>query len=186
VGYGGGGGGNYMPDDYHMHPHSRGDHRSGSDGEDDLVHQVTSRDSMQRGHHPLSALQGHHGGVVPSSLRRQHQRGGGSRQAPVIYQSPSGLVGHPSSTSTENPYQQPYLPGRSAGLSDSPTSENGSADTLTDPELPFATSALPLQNGKREGECVKYAFSNLRMQIERERERDVVDERDTYFSEISK
>lgn len=88
---------------------------------------------QQRGHHPHS----HH--AAPHSLRRSR-----SRPSPVIYQTPSVGVGH----SSENPYQQPYLPGRSAGLSDSPTSDNGSADTLTDSEMPFPNPALPLQNGE--------------------------------------
>ncbi len=84
-----------------------------------------------RGHHPHHAPPQH-------SLRRSR-----SRPSPAIYQTPS--VAH----SSENPYQQPYLPGRSAGLSDSPTSDNGSADTLTDPELSFPNPALPLQNGEK-------------------------------------
>jgi hypothetical protein len=145
-----------MPEDYHMHRHrgGGGGDRSGSDGEEELVlggNNGGGGPPLPRGL-PLSALQGHHVGGghpqnhnIPSSLRRHHRGGvgggGSSRPSPVIYQDPGSV--HP-----ENPYQQPYLSGRSAGLSDSPTSENGSADTLTDPELPFATSALPLQNGE--------------------------------------
>ncbi|XP_035708479.1 teneurin-m isoform X4 [Folsomia candida] len=97
----------------------------------DYHHRAEMEEEPPRGHHPHA----HH---TQQSLRRSR-----SRPSPgVIYQTPS--VGH----SSENPYQQPYLPGRSAGLSDSPTSDNGSADTLTDSELPFPNPALPLQNGK--------------------------------------
>ncbi|OXA52458.1 hypothetical protein Fcan01_12362, partial [Folsomia candida] len=96
----------------------------------DYHHRAEMEEEPPRGHHPHA----HH---TQQSLRRSR-----SRPSPgVIYQTPS--VGH----SSENPYQQPYLPGRSAGLSDSPTSDNGSADTLTDSELPFPNPALPLQNG---------------------------------------
>lgn len=137
---------------YHHHHRDRS---GGSDGD----REEDSPPSGHRGGVPLSALNsnnpsnslgiGHHPSAHshhPHSLRRSR-----SRPSPVIYQSPSGLVGHSSSGGLpqENPYQQPYLPGRSAGLSDSPTSDNGSDATLTDPELPFANpnSALPHQNG---------------------------------------
>lgn len=94
-------------------------------------------DDSPRGHpHPQLQHSHPHSHHAPQSLRRSR-----SRPSPVIYQTPHG----------ENPYQQPYLPGRSTGLSESPISDNGSADTLTDSELPYPTNpALPLQNGKKE------------------------------------
>lgn len=89
-----------------------------------------------------------HSHITNQSLRRAR-----NRQQQSHYQSPAGLGGggqrvEPQQQQQENPYQQPYT-GRSAGLSDSPTSENASDATLTDSELPFAntTNALPLQNG---------------------------------------
>lgn len=113
---------------------------------------------------PVVAPMHSHPHMSSQSLRRSRSRPSAPQQQQnqSHYQSPGNVLdprgsssAHSSNQSSsqhpvqENPYQQPYT-GRSAGLSDSPTSENASDATLTDSELPFAntTSALPLQNGK--------------------------------------
>lgn len=89
---------------------------------------------------------GHLVGTGGNSLRRSR-----SRPSPIVYQSP-GLVLPPGVglQQQENPYQQPYLSRSGIGLSDSPTSENGS-DASDDSELPYANTSqqlpYPLQNG---------------------------------------
>lgn len=98
--------------------------------------------------YPAYSLSGSEGEAEQSPLHQHRRSLQRRRQRPPAYQEPADY---------QHTYQQPYcqqLPS-SAGLSDTPTSENASDATLTDSELALARdSTLLVHNGKFSGVMV--------------------------------